>query len=390
MKRSADVVIVGGGIVGCACAYFLSQEGAKVIIVERDRIGGGATGHSPGGFGISLAYFEPPEHARFMRQGINLLKWIAPRVAEDADIDILMREVPRLEVARSEDTWGYIKEWAPRVGMLRLDADEVMRLEPRLGPPVYGGAVQEGAGQVDAYRLNLAFAKAAEIQGAKVTIDEVTGLDRSGGKVTGVRGSTDTISCDNVVLAMGAWTDKAERWVDFPLPIGPLKGEILALKPDKVTHWPFWVMSEEKDENGQEVPVFVHMRADGIIHTGVTVEPGLYDDTPTEAGRRGMMDRALRLMPCLSDAELVGHTAGPRPNPPDGTTVIGPVPGVEGAFVAASLPGIINSAIMGRTIADLIYDRPFLAPIDSFLPALLIDAPQTRYGHGRQIENRSV
>ena len=390
MNHSADVVIVGGGIVGCACAYFLSQEGAKVIIVERDRIGSGATGHSPGGFGISLSYFEPPEHARFMRQGINLLKWIAPRVAEDADIDILMREVPRLEVARSEETWDYIKEWSPKVGMLPLEADEVMRLEPRLGPPVYGGAVQEGAGQVDAYRLTLAYAKAAEMRGAEVVIDEVTSLDRSGGKVTGVTGARDTISCDKVVLAMGAWTNKAEGWVDFPLPIGPLKGELLALKQAEVTHWPFWIMCNEDDENGQEVPVFVHMRADGIIHTGVTVEPDRYDSIPTEAGRKGMMERALRLMPCLSDTELVGHLAGPRPNPPDGTTVIGPVPGLEGVFVAASLPGIINSAIMGHTIADLIYNRPLLAPIDSLLPARLIDPPKTKYGHSRHIENRSV
>ncbi|MEE9198944.1 MAG: FAD-dependent oxidoreductase, partial [Dehalococcoidia bacterium] len=63
MERSADVVIVGGGIVGCSAAYFLSEAGAKVLIVERDGLGSGASGHGAGGFGVPLHYNEPPEHA---------------------------------------------------------------------------------------------------------------------------------------------------------------------------------------------------------------------------------------------------------------------------------------------------------------------------------------
>ncbi|MFQ5874854.1 MAG: NAD(P)/FAD-dependent oxidoreductase [Dehalococcoidia bacterium] len=390
MDRSADVVVVGGGIVGCSAAYFLSQAGARVIVVERDALGSGASGHAPGGLGIPLSYFEPPEHAYFMRQAINFLKWVAPRVAEESGMDILMRELPWLEVARSEETWEYIQEWAPKTGLKVLDAQEVLSLEPRLGPPVFGGAVQEGSGQVDSYRLTLAFAKGAELRGAEVVIGEVEGLEWSGSRVTGVVTSKETIGCDTVVLAMGAWTGQAERWVDFPLPIGPLKGELLALKPKEDRYWPFWIMSHDTTEEGQEVPTFIHMRADGLVHTGVTVEPDLYDNIPTEKGRKGMMERAIRLMPCIAESELVGHVGGPRPNPPDGTTVLGPIPGREGLFIAATLPGIINSALIGQTIADLIFQRPLPVCIDSFLPKKLAEPVKAQYGFHSYVPNRSV
>ncbi len=390
MKRSADVVVIGGGIVGCAAAYFLSEAGAKVLIVERNALGSGASGHAPGGFGIPIYYSEPPEHARFMRQAINFLKWMAPRIAEEAGIDIQMRELPWLEVARSQDTWGYMQEWAPKVGLKLLDGQEVLRLEPRLGPPIFGGAVQEGTGQVDSYRLTLAYAKGAEMRGAGVVIAEATGLERIGARVTGVVTSNGTIGCDSVVLAMGAWTGQAEGWVDFPLPIGPLKGELLALKPKDDRHWPFWIMSHDETEEGQEVPTFIHMRADGIVHTGVTVEPGLYDNIPTEKGLKEMMERALRLMPSIAESELVGHVGGPRPNPPDGTTVVGPIPGWEGLFTAATLPGIINSALIGQTIADLIYQRPVPVPIESFHPKRLAEPVKERYGYHRYVVDRAM
>ncbi|MEE9198970.1 MAG: FAD-dependent oxidoreductase [Dehalococcoidia bacterium] len=386
MQQSADVVVIGGGVVGCAAAYFLSEAGAKVLIVERDALGSGASGHAPGGLGVPLSFFEPPEHAHFIRQAINFLKWMGPRIAAETDIDILLRELPWLEVARSQGTWDYLQEWAPRVGRKLLDAQEVRRLEPRLAPDaILGGALEEGDGQVDSYRLTLAYVKGAEKRGAQVFLGEVSGLERSGGRVTAVVTSNGTIGCNSVVLAMGAWTGHAEKWVDFPLPISPLKGDMMYLKPKDDRFWPFWVMSHDDTEEGQEVPVALHMQADGLVSTGTTVEPGLFDNIPTEAARNGMMERAIRFMPCIAESELVRHVCGPRPNPPDGTAVLGPVPGLEGVYIAVALLGVMCSALMGRITADLIFQRPLPVPIDLFDPRRLIEPSKGRYGYYRYL-----
>ena len=389
MDRTADVVVIGGGIVGCASAYFLSQEGARVIIVERDALGSGASGHGAGGFGVPLHWMEPPEHARFMRLATNFLKWIVPQIADETGMDILMREMPWLEVARTQTTLDYMQEWAGKSGLVMVDTEDIMRLEPRLGPSVLGGLIDEGAGQLDAYRLTLAYAKGAEARGAEVAIGEATGLQQKGGRVTGVETVNGLIGCDSVVLAMGAWTRQAEKWADFPLPIEPLKGEILTLRQPGKEYWPYWIASYETVDN-EELPIYLHKRANGLIYAGTTAEPGLFDNTPTEAARVGIMERAVRLMPSIADAELVEHLAGPRPNPPDGITVLGPIPGWEGLFAAVTLPGILCSAFMGRIIADLVYQHPLPFPIDLLHPKRLSEPVKEQYGYHKLLADRSI
>ncbi|MEE9162892.1 MAG: FAD-binding oxidoreductase, partial [Candidatus Neomarinimicrobiota bacterium] len=247
----------------------------------------------------------------------------------------------------------------------------------------------EGNGQVDSYRLTLAYAKGAEMRGAQVVAEEVTGLQRCGERVTGVVTSKGTIGCDSVVLAMGAWTGQAEKWAGFPLPISPLKGELLILKYKEAQYWPFFVVGYDTTD-GQELPTHLHMQADGLLSVGPTVEPGLFDNVPTQKARNDIMQRATRLMPCIAEAQLVGHVGGPRPNPPDGTTVLGPIPGWEGLFTAVTLPGIMCSALMGRIIADLIFQRPLPVSIEPFYPKRLAEPIKGHYGYHRYVTERST
>ena len=172
MAHKADVVVIGGGIVGTACAYFLTEAGAKVIILERDALGSGASGHGAGAFGVPLHWIEPPFHADFMRRAVRFLKYVVPDVAEQAGIDILMREMPWMEIARSQPTWDYMLEWGPTSGQVMLTPEDIRRIEPRLSGPILGGMMDEAAGQLDAYRTTLAYAKAAENRGAEVVIGE--------------------------------------------------------------------------------------------------------------------------------------------------------------------------------------------------------------------------
>ena len=115
MQTNTEVVVVGAGVIGCATAYYLSKAGAKVLVVDKTGIGSGASGHSAGGLAVSLHFSEPLEHVLFMRQAINLLKWIAPRIEEETDIDLLWRDLPWLEVTWDEGIWRYMQKWAPKI-----------------------------------------------------------------------------------------------------------------------------------------------------------------------------------------------------------------------------------------------------------------------------------
>ena len=111
-----------------------------------------------------------------MRRSVRFLKYVVPDIAEQAGIDILMREMPWLEVARSQPTWDYMLERGPKSGHVMLTPEDIHRIEPRIADPILGGILEEGAGQLDAYRTTLAYAKAAESRSAKVVIGEATGL----------------------------------------------------------------------------------------------------------------------------------------------------------------------------------------------------------------------
>ena len=113
-----------------------------------------------------------------------------------------------------------------------------------------------------------------------------------------------------------------------------MKGEILTLRKPDEDYWPYWVASYETSDNGEELPIYLHRRANGLIYAGTTAEPDKFDNIPTAAARQGILERASRMMPFIEDAELVEHLAGPRPNPADGITVLGGVPGWEGLFAA--------------------------------------------------------
>ena len=390
MANKSDVVVIGGGIVGTACAYFLTEAGAKVTILERDALGSGASGHGAGAFGVPLHWIEPPFHADFMRRAVRFLKYIVPEVAEQAGIDILMREMSWMEVARTQPTWEYMQEWGPTSDKAMLTPEDIRRIEPRVAEPILGGMMEEATGQLDSYRLNLAYAKVAENRGAQVVIGEATGIAQTGGKVTGVESSVGTLECDRAVLAMGAWTAAAKEWTGFPLEIGAMKGEILSLRKDDEDYWPYWVASYETADDGEELPVHLHRRANGLIYAGATAEPDVWDSIPTAKNRQGILERVARLMPCMEDAELVEHLAGPRPNPADGITVLGGVPGWDGLYAAVTLPGILCSAYIGKIIADLVYDRPLPFDIEKLKPDRFTKPLTTQYGYHKLVADRGI
>jgi glycine oxidase len=243
-------------------------------------------------------------------------------------------------------------------------------MEPRLSPAVVAALTVEGIREVAAYELTLGLFKAAEKHGASMRVSTVDGLTWHDGRVSGVRLATgEQLACDKVVLAMGPWTGQVERWLDLPVPVSPLKGQILRLEaPGPPLEHVFYRWGGG----------YIASKPDGLTWTGTTEEEVGFDDLPTPEARESIMSEACQVMPSLSQAKVALQTACLRPVSKDGLPIIGSVPGREGVYLAtgAGRKGILLGPGMAMAIADLVTEGHTPIPIEPFSPDRFVATDQ--------------
>ena len=373
MGKVADVVIVGGGVVGCATAYLLAKSGVPATLVEREAIGSCASGFAAGLLDPLHGYGIPGPLERFTQESFRMHTGLADELKADAGVDLEYGRLPSLWVALNDAEAQELEEIyelairAEGFSTRQFDAEEARSLEPRLSSGVLGAVCVEGMRQVASYEYTLALAKAAEKHGATVRCGTVQGLRRSNGRVSGVSVDGEEIATEKVVLAMGPWTEASASWLDFPVPVGPLKGQILRLDlagpPLKYVLY--------RCGGG-----YVSSKPDGLIWVGTTEERVGFDDCPTMEARESIMREAVEIMPKLSEARLVRQTACLRPACEDGLPIIGEVPGWQGVYLAtgAGRKGILLAPAMARAVSDLITCGHTSLPIDGFSPGRFADA----------------
>ncbi len=382
MPETADVVVIGAGVVGCSAAYYLASEGVNVTLVEREAIGSGASAHATGSLSLLGAEFSPGASFQMARASSAEFQRIVPELEAATGMDLLYQRRPSLRLALDDDEVDLIKSlmvWQqPHVEMHWIDAGEVHAIEPRLSPSIIGAVYEDESAQLDSYRLNLALGRGAELKGANILYREVTGLVTNGTTVSGVRTASGEIHCGAVVVAAGTWSRAFTPWLDFPVPVRPMKGERLLLS------YP-----------GDPLPVLIsspkrgHMvsRMDGFTSVGSTGGRDYdqkelfwgeeFDRQPTESARLEILQRAIDVFPDLERAELVQQLAGSRPLSPDSKPIIGPVPGREGVLLATghTTKGIHLGPVTGRIIADYVCrgGTEAVSDMSQFLPDRFAD-----------------
>ena len=382
MPESADVVVIGAGVVGCSVAYYLAREGVSVTLLEREAIGSGASAHATGSLSLLGAEFSPGASFQMARASYAEFPQLVAELEAATGMDLLYQCRPSLRLALDEEEASMIKGlmvWQrPHVRMRWIDDREVRSIEPRLSHDIIGAVYEDESAQLDSYRLNLALARGAELKGANILYREVTGLVASGSAISGVKTTSGDISCGAVVVAAGTWSRAFTPWLGFPVPVRPMKGERLLL------NYP-----------GEPLPVLIsspkrgHMisRSDGFTSVGSTGGRDYdqkelfwgeeFDRQPTETARLELLRRAIDVFPDLERAELVQQLAGSRPLSPDSKPIIGPVPGREGILLATghTTKGIHLGPITGRIIADYICrgSTEAVSDMSEFLPDRFAD-----------------
>ena len=352
-----DVVIVGGGIAGIATAYYLAAMGVRSTVIERDGIASHASGFAYGGLSGGVTN-GPHVNTPLIEYSMSLYPALAGELTAETNVDIQYQPRPLLRLALNDDEaavltrhldWqqalpGYTVQW--------LTPDDACALEPRISPETVGALHVEGSSDVEPYRLTLALGQAAEQRGVTLRTGEVTAVHRNGGRVDGVSiatgaGNAERIACDTVVVAMGPWTARASDWFGVPLPVTPLKGQIIRLQAPGA---PYALSVGHLGNYAMTKP------SDGLVWCGMTEEHADFDESRTTEARDAIIESTLRMLPSLEDAELVLQTACLRPVTPDGAVMLGPVPGVDGAYVVTGggRQGIMMGPGMARATADLV------------------------------------
>ena len=162
MTKTADVVVIGAGVVGCSIAYYLAREGLSVTVLEREAIGSGASAHATGSLGLLGAEFSPGPSFQMARASYAEFRELVPELESATGMDLLYQRRPSLRLALDDEEADLIKSFMawqrPHVDMRWIDAREVHEIEPRLATSIVGAVYEDESAQLDSYRLNLALA----------------------------------------------------------------------------------------------------------------------------------------------------------------------------------------------------------------------------------------
>lgn len=366
-----DVIIIGGGVIGCATAYFLGLAGLRCTIVERDGIGSQASGFAAGELSpIGRTALSEPM-TRFCMEGLQVHRAWAATIEAESGIRYHLADVQALHPAFTEDEAREAKAlmaWAARLGFTSrwLDAHEVRALGSWLADDVLGATVGTEA-QLETPLFAQALARAAERQGATIEHGEVTGLHVVAGRATGVMLGGRLRESGMVVLANGPWVQLTTPWTGIAVPVAPVRGQIVEL-----------------DHRGQPPrhaifhrTGYVMPKAAGKLLVGTTEEDAGFDRSVTQRATDGILAAVRRIAPRTASLAIKQVTACLRPVSRDGLPFIGALPGLQRAYVAAGhgRKGIVQSLATGKYLAQVMTLGHADYPLDAFSPARLPPRP---------------
>ncbi|MBO8142311.1 MAG: glycine oxidase ThiO [Firmicutes bacterium] len=364
-----DVLVVGGGVVGLATAYYLSERGdLRVTLLERGECGRSASWAAAGMLAAQVEVERPGPLLTLALAGRSLYDRLAVELYEETGIEIGLRRPGIVRPALSDDEQKSLTEQLHRQQALGfkaewLDPEQVRKLVPVIAPGVQGGLFLPEEGRVNNRNLVQALVAGCLRRGVQILErTEVTGwLTRPGkrgdepgessGEVLGVNTVAGPLFAGSVVLAGGAWSAHLAQELGLRLPVFPVKGQIVELRALDPPVGP--ILFHERE-------CYVVPQSDGRLLVGATQEKAGFADQPTVGGLAALMQRALRLAPGLAEAELVGTRSGLRPGCPDGQPILGPAPAWRRLYLATAhfRNGILMGPISGLTIAMLIRGEP--------------------------------
>jgi glycine oxidase len=339
VPETKDVVVVGGGVMGAACARELARAGWRVRLLDPDTSRGQAWQAAAGMLAPQIEAREGDALLELGLAGRELYAELAPSLLESTGIDIGFWREGIANVAlheadvsslRAEVAWqrqqGHLCDW--------LDAAEVKARWPCVGQ-TYGAlwAAQEGA--LDPQSLVRALRADAARHGAQLVRDEAVGLESRGDRIVAVEGRAQHYPTEQVVLAAGAWSSRLTG-LPRPVAVEPVRGQMVSLP------WPQGLARAILYSRDCYL-----LPRGGETIAGSTMEYAGFDPSTTTVGLGRILEAVTGLCPRLAGLEVRRSWAGLRPMTPDGIPILGPEPRLRGLWYAAGhgRNGVLLAAI---------------------------------------------
>ena len=366
MSSGRDVVVVGSGVVGCAIAYELSRRGVQVTVLDVRDIGRGAT-HASAGI---LAPFIEPHQSPSLRdigaRSLEMFDEFVARAVEDSGTGVEYVRNGTLEVATDEAELRRLEAAAAThadsgVASEFLDARAAHEIEPELAEDLLASLLVRNHGYVAATELTTALGRAATIHGARITAGCAVRRIAADGQHVRLETAQETLMAGTVVLAAGSWSGQLEIAGAHPLPVRPVRGQLLYLSwggtPLRHVLW---------GPRCYLVPWI-----DGTLLVGATVEEAGFDERATVAGVHDLLGAACDIAPKAWQASFQGVRVGLRPATPDELPIVGRSRVVPGLIYATGhyRNGVLLAPLTAELVANLILEDRNDPAANSMSPA---------------------
>jgi glycine oxidase len=350
--EQCDVIVIGAGIIGCAVAFELAEAGARVRVIDARAPGAGASQASAGVLAPYLEDHGSPPLRALGRRSLDLYPSFVDRVVAASSQPVEFDRIGTLEVVTSPDDRLRFNRAADELSAAGIethwiDGARLAELEPNLAPHVVGGRQIPFHAAVHVPALTAALAAAAARRGVEFSSGTpASRLSQDGGAVA-VHTRNDVFRARAAVMAAGAWAPGLVPPGSSPLPVRPVRGQLLHLAaPPRTVRHVVW-----------GADVYLVPWRDGTVFAGATSEDVGFDERNTAAGVAGLLDAAMALVPALAGATFLEARRGLRPASPDDLPFVGRsevLPGVIyacGHYRNGALLAPLTAELVGRLVA---------------------------------------
>jgi sarcosine oxidase subunit beta len=364
MKRSADVVVIGAGVIGSATGYYLAKQGLKVLVLERDFPCAGSTGRCIGGI---RAQFTHDLTIRVMMESVRMFRGLGEELGEDVEWysgGYLFLAFDEKRKQAFLDAIAIQKKYGLDVRFVA--PDECEKIAPGLDPTgLLGGAYCPTDGQANPFKVTYGYLEGINRLGGGLVVGcEVTQVNKLGDKVISVTDAKgDEYACDMLLNAAGCWADEVGALAGVKVPVTADRHESL------VTEAVERVFS----------PMLVDYRSDGcyfVQHSGTGHFIGCYTPVPLVPGHNvdatgefitEMPRRMVRLVPKLAGVKVLRQWAGSYEMSPDGNPLCGDTP-LRGLYISTGMSGhgFMFAPALGKLMAEQMVTGRASIPLDEF------------------------
>ena len=372
-----DVIVVGGGVIGCSIAWRLAQAGLKVTVFERGRVGCEASRAAAGMLSPQGEAQGPGPFLDLCLRSRDMYRSFAEELTEASGIDAEYKDDGTLfVVVEGEDeeektAWA---SWQLEAGLPieHVSSDELRKLEPAVTELATRAIFLPREHQVENRRLMDALEVAIKRAGVElIERAEVSALTTEGGKVTGVVSNGTRFDAGAVIVAGGSWSSRVLEPLGLNFKVIPARGQMIAVRGSSlpITR----VLHSSK--------VYIVPRNDGRILIGATVEYAGFHKTVTAGAINKLLTSAVELVPSIADFEIVETWSGLRPDTIDHLPIIGPS-GIDNLSLATGhfRNGILLAPLTANLVTDILTNRREPAELRSFSIDRFVPAAQSEPG----------